>query len=52
MKVKVIQKFRDKNTGKIHKVDDTIVISKERFAEIQKVGNFVEKVETEAEIKE
>lgn len=44
MKVRVIQEFRDKHSGKIHKVGDTIVVSKERFAEILKVGELVEDV--------
>lgn len=44
MKVKVIKKFRDKETKVIHKAGDTLTISKKRFAEIQKVGNFVVEV--------
>lgn len=44
MKAKVIQEFRDKYSGKIHKVGDTIIVSKERFAEILKVGELVEDV--------
>ena len=44
MKVKVIEKFRDKYSGKYYKVGEVIVISKERFEEIQKVKNLVEEV--------
>lgn len=44
MKVKVIKKFRDKETKKIHKAGDELNITKKRFAEIQKVGNFVVEV--------
>ena len=44
MKVKVLKKFKDKHTGKVHKVDEVFTVSKERFAEIQSVGNLVEEV--------
>jgi hypothetical protein len=44
MKARVIQEFKDKYSGKIHSVGDTITISKERFAEILKVGELVEDV--------
>lgn len=37
MKVKVLVKFKDKHTGKIHKVDDVLTINEERLAEIQSV---------------
>ena len=47
MKVKVLVKFRDKKTGKIRQKDDIFTVSKERFAEILKVGNFVEEVKAE-----
>lgn len=42
MKVKVIEKFRDKKTGDIRNVGEVFTASKERFAEILKVGRFVE----------
>ena len=34
MKVKVMKKFRDKHSGEIHKAGKTLIISKERYAEI------------------
>lgn len=49
MKVKVIKKFRDKETKITHAVGDIMTISKKRFTQIQKVGNFVVEItETEA----
>jgi len=50
MKVKVIEKFKDKylkENGKpvVHKVNDILDITEERFAEILTVGKFVEKIE-------
>lgn len=44
MKVKVIKKFKDKNTKKIHNVGDELKISKERFSEIESIGHFVEEI--------
>ncbi|MBQ2894113.1 MAG: hypothetical protein IJE92_01185 [Clostridia bacterium] len=45
MKVKVMKAFRDKHSGKIHKVGSTLTISKERFEEIRKVdATLVEEV--------
>lgn len=44
MKVKVIKKFRDKETKKIHAVGEELTITKKRFVEIQKVGNFVTEI--------
>ena len=44
MKAKVLKRFRDKYSGKCYKVGEVIVISKERFEEIQKVDNLVEEV--------
>lgn len=43
MWVKVIVKFRDKHTGKIHKVGDKLNLKQERIDEILTVGNFVKK---------
>lgn len=43
VKVKVIKAFKDKETGKLHKVGDMLEITAERLAEIKKVGNFVRK---------
>lgn len=45
MKVKVLKRFKDKHTGKIHEKGKTITVTKERFDEILKVGKFVEKIE-------
>ena len=45
MKVKVLKKFKDKHTKAIHKANDVIDISQERFDEILKTDLFVEKVE-------
>lgn len=44
MKAKVLKKFRDKYSGKYYKVGEVIVISKDRYEEIQKVDNLVEEV--------
>lgn len=34
MKVKVIKKFIDKHTGKVHKKDEILAIDKKRYEEI------------------
>lgn len=47
MKVVVLRKFLDKYTGEIHKPDDVLEITEERFEEILKVGKLVEKVSEE-----
>lgn len=49
MKVRVIKTFRDKNTRKIHKAEDEITVSKERFEEINSTsfGILVEEIKTE-----
>lgn len=47
MKAKVLRKFKDKHSGKMHNVGDIITISKERFAEILKVGPLVAEVKKE-----
>lgn len=44
MKVKVTRKFRDKYTGERYKKGDLLEITKERYAEIMSVGNFVFKI--------
>lgn len=44
MKVKVLNKFKDKHTGKIHKKGATLTISKERYEEILKVAPLVEEI--------
>ncbi len=48
MKAKVLVKFKDKKSGKIHKVGDIINVSKARFEEILTVGNLVEEYKDEA----
>lgn len=47
MKVKVIKKFRDKETRKIHQVGEELTLTKERFKEIESVGKFVEAVKSD-----
>lgn len=50
MKIKVLKKFRDKHTGKIHKVGTVFDAPKERFVEINKTdASLVEAVEEKAE---
>lgn len=49
MKAKVLQKFKDKHTGEIHKVGDVITISEERFEEILTVAPLVEAIEEKPE---
>jgi len=44
MKVKVIKNFRDKHKKTSHAAGEEIEISKERYDEILKAGNYVEKV--------
>lgn len=55
MKVKVVQRFIDKHSGEPHEIGDTLTISEERYAEISKVGHFVdvqgEEIPSETEAK-
>ncbi len=45
MKVKVLKKFRDKNTHEYHEKGKILIISKERFEEIRKAdSSLVEEV--------
>lgn len=46
MVVKVIKKFRDIHTNEIRKAGDILEITKERFDEIKKSGNYVEEIKT------
>lgn len=46
--VKVVKKFRDKNTKKVYEVGDKINLSKQRIDEILEVDKFIE---TETETK-
>lgn len=48
MKVKVLKDFNDKYTGKRHKKDDILTVSKERFEEILTVDKLVEEVVEES----
>lgn len=44
MKAKVLKKFKDKHSGKIHNAGDILTISKERFNEILSAAPLVEEV--------
>ena len=44
MKVKVLDKFRDKHSGKYHKKGDILFITKERYEEILKTAPLVEEI--------
>lgn len=48
MKVKVLERFKDKYTGEIHETDKEMEVSKERFEEILSVGNFVKEIAEES----
>lgn len=43
VKVKVIKAFKDKETGKLRKVGETLEITEDRYKEIMKVGKFLRK---------
>jgi hypothetical protein len=47
MKVKVIKEFIDVHTKDFYNIGTELTITDERFAEIQKVGNFVEQITEE-----
>lgn len=47
MRVRAVVEFRDLKEGKLRRVGDEFVCSKARFAEILKVGPFVEEVKAE-----
>ena len=44
MKAKVTMPFKDKVTGKTNNLGDVIDVTKTRFAEIKKAGNFIVEV--------
>lgn len=46
MKAVVKKAFKDKVTGQLYKVGDKIDLSKARYNEICKKGNFVEEIKT------
>ena len=43
MKAKVIQDFRDKHSGKLHKAGEILDITEERYAEILETAPLVKK---------
>lgn len=47
MKVRTIVRFNDKKEGVTREIGDEFTVSKARFAEILKVGPFVEEVKAE-----
>lgn len=47
MKVKVIEKFKDKHTKKIYEPGTILTISKKRCEEILKKGKLVEEIKNE-----
>lgn len=49
MKVEVVKKFKDKNTGEIRDVGEIFVCNKARYEEIVAVGEYVRPVKTEKE---
>lgn len=48
MKAKVVMRFRDRHTGRVHRIGEEIEVSKERYAEIMDVGAFLRIVSEEA----
>lgn len=44
MWVKVVQKFKDKHTGEIHKVGDKLNLKKERIEEILSKGEYITEI--------
>ena len=48
MKVKVLKRFKDKHTGKMHEVDEVLTVTKKRFAEILETAPLVEEIKEEA----
>lgn len=49
MRAKVLIKFIDKETGEVRNIGDEFICTKKRFAEILKVGAFVEEVTEKTE---
>ena len=52
MKVRTLRQFKDKNTGKLHKVGDEFVVNKARYAEILQVGELIEEIKEEKNAEE
>lgn len=46
MNVKVIKRFKDKNTSEIHEINDVFEVTEKRFGELK---GFVEEVKAEGE---
>lgn len=44
MKAKVIKEFIDRHTRKFHGIGEEIILTNERFEEIEKAGRYVEKI--------
>ena len=51
MKVKVVRKFNDLKENTIREIGDEFIVSKSRFEEIQRAGDFVVEIEEVEEIK-
>lgn len=51
MKVKVVRKFNDLKENTTREIGDEFIVSKSRFEEIQKAGDFVVEIEEVEEIK-
>ena len=47
MKVKVITRFKDKHSGKVHRKGEVFTCSKARYEEILKVAPLVEEIKDE-----
>lgn len=52
MKAKVIRRFRDKRTGNIRIKGEEFTLNKDRFAEIESVGHFVEEINPKSDAPE
>lgn len=51
MKVKVVRKFNDLKESTTREIGDEFIVSKSRFEEIQRAGDFVVEIEEVEEIK-
>lgn len=45
MRAKVIKEFIDRHTEEFHGIGEEVSLTDERFAEIEKAGRYVEKIE-------
>ena len=48
LKLKVKKRFRDKYSGKMNNAGSTLTVKEDRYREIQRSGDYVEVVNTEA----